>query len=84
MSESRGKFEARFRKIVREDITVGDTVGGSADGFDPDGNIVSSDFYAPGDARKPKALYAGVLTRKGLSKKRKKRRKRRGRKAKKS
>jgi len=82
MSESRGKFEVRFRKIVNEDVTSGDAVGGSPGGFNPDGNITSSDFYAPGDARRPKALFAGVLTRKGLSKKRK-RKKRRVRRAKK-
>lgn len=84
MSESRGKFEVRFKKIIIEDITAGDAVGGSPGGFNPNDNITSSDFYAPGDARRPKSLFAGVLTRKGLSKKRKKRKKRRGGKTKKS
>lgn len=35
----------------------------------------SGDTYAPGDARTPKSLYGGVLTRKGLIKKKKKKKK---------
>lgn len=76
MPESRGKFEMKFRKLIEEDMTAAGVVGGSVGGFNPDSNINSTDFYAPGDARRPQSIFAGVLTRKGLSKKRKRRKKR--------
>lgn len=44
---------------------MGPAVGNTATTF-------SGDNYAPGDARTPKSLYGGVITRKGLIKKKKK------------
>lgn len=44
---------------------MGPAVGNTATPF-------SGDNYAPGDARTPKSLYGGVITRKGLIKKKKK------------
>jgi len=64
------KFAESFFKLIKEDSTAGGSLGG-VNGFDPDGEINSSDFYAPGDARLPKGSKK-VLTRKGALKKKKK------------
>ena len=52
--DSTSKFEKAFISILEEDTTAGSALGTSAGGFDPATNIVSSDFYARGDARIPK------------------------------
>ena len=78
--ESSGRFERIFFKIIKEDNIAG-TGGslGTGSGFDPgEGEIGSSDWYAPGDARIPKLLGKGkVQTRKGSTggKKKKKKKK---------
>ena len=48
---------------------MGPAVGNTATPF-------SGDNYAPGDARRPKSLHGGVMTRGGLKKKRKRNKKR--------
>jgi len=77
--ESSGKFERIFFRLLHEDSSVGGGSLGSAaaaGGYDPaDGHANSFDFYAPGDARIPKASKV-ILTRGGALKKRKKRKKR--------
>ena len=72
--ESTGRFEQLFFKILRENNTAGGEGSlGSGSGFNPSkGEIDSSDWYAPGDARIPKLLGKGkVQTRKGPKKKKK-------------
>ena len=78
--ESTCKFERMFFKMLKEDNIAG--AGGSlgtGSGFDPSkGDIGSSDWYAPGDARIPKVLGKGkVQSRKGSTggKKKKKKKK---------
>tara|TARA_R100000963_G_scaffold26494_1_gene18078 strand:- start:81 stop:383 length:303 start_codon:yes stop_codon:yes gene_type:complete len=76
--ESTGIFEKTFFKLLREDniAGAGGSLGGGA-GFDPEaGEINSSDWYAPGDARNP-TPSGRVQTRKGVvgSKKKKKKKK---------
>ena len=66
MPKSSSKFEHIFLYYLHEDMVTSNTVGGSAGGFDPDGNINSSDSYAPGDARNPKVL-GGIQRRGDLS-----------------
>ena len=66
MSKSSSKFEHIFLYYLHEDMVTSNTVGGSAGGFDPDGNINSSDSYAPGDARNAKVL-GGIQRRGDLS-----------------
>jgi len=78
--ESSGKFERVFFKILKEQNIAGAGGAlGTGDGFDPGtGEIGSSDWYAPGDARIPKVLGKGkVQTRKGSTggKKKKKKKK---------
>jgi len=65
-----GKFAKIFINLLKEDSTAGGSLGG-VQGFDPDGNINSSDFYAPGDARLPKGSKK-VQTRNGTAKSKKK------------
>ena len=76
--ESSGRFERIFFKMLREQNTAGaDGSLGGGSGFDPTkGDIDSSDWYAPGDARVPK-LLGKVQTRKGTAggKKKKKKKK---------
>jgi hypothetical protein len=65
-----------FRSLVNEVINECNLAGGSMSVMGPAvGNTAtpfSGDNYAPGDARTPKNLYGGVITRKGLIKKKKK------------
>ena len=76
--ESTGRFEKKFFKLLREDNIAG--AGGSLGdgaGFDPEaGEINSSDWYAPDDARNP-TPSGKVQTRKGAvgGKKKKKKKK---------
>ena len=74
MPKSSSKFEHIFLYYLHEDMVTSNTVGGSAGGFDPDGNINSSDSYAPGDARNPKVL-GGIQRRGDLSTETEKRKK---------
>ena len=64
--ESSGRFERIFFKMLREHNTAGAGGAlGTGDGFNPGkGNIDSSDWYAPGDARVPYKI-GKVQTRKG-------------------
>ena len=52
---------------LTEDATSASALGGSPGGFEPDENIDSTDSYAPGDARVPKSIFGGVLTRDGAA-----------------
>ena len=79
--ESSGRFERIFFKMLREQNTAGGAEGslGSGSGFNPGtGEIDSSDWYAPGNAKITKVLGKGkVQTRKGSTggKKKKKKKK---------
>ena len=74
--ESSGRFERIFFKVLKEDnIAGGGGSLGTGSGFDPSkGDIDSSDWYAPEDARVPKVL-GKVQTRKGSTGKKKKKKK---------
>lgn len=65
-----------FKELVLSVIIESNVIGGSMSVMGPAvGNTstpFSGDNYAPGDARTPKSLYGGVITRKGLIKKKKK------------
>lgn len=67
-SDSSGRFEREFFKVLREDMTAGGVVGGSEGGFSPADSITSSDFYATDDSRVPMSIFGGVLTRGGKTK----------------
>ena len=81
--ESSGRFERIFFKMIREQNIAGAGGAlGAGSGFDPEsGEVDSSDWYAPGDARIPKVLGKGkVQTRKGSTggKRKKKKKKEKG------
>ena len=63
MPKSIGKFEKCFFKILEEDMTAGDVVGGS-EGLEG-GSVGNTDSYAPGDQRVPTSIFGGALTRGG-------------------
>ncbi len=60
-------------QVLNEENVAGDALGAPAGGT----SQFSGDFYAPGDTRIPYSVYGGVMTRKGLIKRRKKRKKKR-------
>jgi len=63
-----------FREFINEiNVASAGGVFGTGGSFGHGGSVGNSDFYAPGDARLPKAL--GTFRRPGISGKRKKQRK---------
>ena len=60
------KFEREFFKILKEDITAGDALGGS-EGLEG-GSVGNTDSYATGDQRVPSPIFGGAITRKGIIK----------------
>ena len=66
-------FEKVFYNILNETMGAGDGgVFGSSTGMGHGGNVGSSDFYAPGDARMPKILGSSKKKKRKTAKKRKK------------
>tara|TARA_R100000995_G_scaffold52264_1_gene25325 strand:- start:95 stop:520 length:426 start_codon:yes stop_codon:yes gene_type:complete len=73
--ESTCIFERLFLKLLKEDITDGASLGGGDSGFNPGaGEISSSDWYGPGDARNYTPT-GKVQTRKGSVKRKRKNKK---------
>jgi hypothetical protein len=69
-----------FAKLVEQALNEEMVAGGEGSVYGPNvtatSKVFSGDHYAPGDARVAKSLYGGVLTRGGMTgKKRKKKRK---------
>ena len=60
------KFEREFFKILKEDITAGDALGGS-EGLEG-GSVGNTDSYATGDQRVPSSIFGGAITLKGIIK----------------
>jgi len=76
------KYYSKLKKVHDEDENV---AGGSSSAFGPaagegHGGITNTDWYAPGDARVPKAL--GVYSRRGKVKTKKKKTRRKNKKKK--
>jgi hypothetical protein len=69
----------KFQQMVEEIITETTVAGGAGSALGPGvqstATPFSGDNYAPGDARTPKSLYGGVMTRKGLKSKKKNKKK---------
>jgi hypothetical protein len=66
-----------FQELVAQTLNEMNVAGGAGSVFvsspaPAPAQGFSGDTYAPGDARTPKSLYGGVMTRKGLKKKKKK------------
>jgi hypothetical protein len=66
----------KFQKIVEELLYEMSVAGGAESvfgaGVTSTETAFSKDSYAPGDARNPKSLYGGIMTRKGMKKKKSK------------
>jgi hypothetical protein len=71
----------KLEQIVLDILNEENLAGGAASAFGPGAQSTATQFsgdnYAPGDARIPKSLYGGIVTRRGLIKGRKKRKKKR-------
>jgi hypothetical protein len=62
------RFEREFNRVLHEDMTAGDVVGGSDTGFNPKaGSITSSPetYGEPEDSRIATSIFGGALTRGG-------------------
>jgi hypothetical protein len=70
-----------LEQIVLNVLKEQNISGGASSAFGPGvqstATQFSGDTYAPGDARIPKSLYGGIITRRGLIKGKKKRKKKR-------
>lgn len=75
-----------FKKIVKEVLNEEMAAGGEGSVFGPGvtntAGTFSGDTYASGDARNPYGVYGGVLTRRGLSSKKRKKKGKKKRKSK--
>lgn len=69
----------KFQQIVEEILTETAVAGGAGSAMGPGVQSTATQFsgdnYAPGDARTPKSLFGGVMTRKGLKSKKKNKKK---------
>lgn len=70
-------LEETILKILKEENVAGGASSAFGAGVQSTATQFSGDNYAPEDARVPKHLYGGVITRGGLIKRRKKRKKKR-------
>jgi hypothetical protein len=70
-----------LEQLVLDVLKEENVAGGAASAFGPGvqstATPFSGDNYAPGDARIPKSIFGGIVTRRGLIKGRKKRKKKR-------
>ena len=62
-------------QVLKEQNIAGGAGSAFGSGVQATATQFSGDTYAPGDARIPKSLYGGIVTRRGLIKSRKKRKK---------
>lgn len=73
-------FNFIVKQILQEESATGgaDSVFGA--GVQATAQAFSGDSYAPGDARTPKSIFGGVITRRGMRKNHKKKSKKKYRK----
>jgi hypothetical protein len=69
------EFKKLVEQLLQEDVVAGGAGSAFGSGVQATAQQFSKDSYAPGDARLPKSLFGGVITRKGLKKTKKKKRK---------
>lgn len=68
-------LENLINQVIEEENIAGGAGSAFGPGVQATATQFSGDTYAPGDARVPKNLYGGIVTRRGLIKNRKKRKK---------
>lgn len=69
-------LETLIKQVLEEENMAGGAGSAFGPGVQATATQFSGDTYASGDARIPKSLYGGIVTRRGLIKGRKKRKKR--------
>jgi hypothetical protein len=70
-------LEQMVLDVLNEENVAGGAVSAFGPGVQSTATQFSGDNYAPGDARIPKSIYGGIITRRGLIKGKKKRNKKR-------
>jgi hypothetical protein len=70
-------IEQLILDVLKEQNMAGGTGSAFGSGVQSTATQFSGDNYAPGDARTPKSIYGGIITRRGLIKGKKKRNKKR-------
>lgn len=68
-------LEILIKQVLEEENMAGGAGSAFGSGVQSTATQFSGDTYASGDARVPKSLYGGIVTRRGLIKGRKKRKK---------
>jgi hypothetical protein len=63
--------------VLNEENVTGGAASAFGSGVQSTATQFSGDNYAPGDARIPKSIFGGIVTRRGLIKGKKKRKKKR-------
>ena len=63
--------------VLNEENVAGGATSAFGSGVQSTATQFSGDNYAPGDARIPKSIFGGIVTRRGLIKGKKKRKKKR-------
>jgi len=70
-----------IEQLILDVLKEQNMAGGASSAFGPGVQSTATQFsgdnYAPGDARIPKSIYGGIITRRGLIKGKKKRNKKR-------
>ena len=69
------EFQKIVEQVLQEDVVAGGAGSAFGANVGATATTFSGDNYAPGDARKPTSLFGGVMTRKGLRKRKSKKRK---------
>ena len=69
------EFQKIVEGILNEDVTAGGTGSAFGSNVGATSSPFSGDTYASGDARTPKSLYGGVVTRQGIRKRKTKKKK---------
>ena len=70
-------IEQLILDVLKEQNMAGGAGSAFGSGVESTATQFSGDNYAPGDARTPKSIYGGIITRRGLIKGKKKRNKKR-------
>jgi hypothetical protein len=70
-------IEQLILDVLKEQNMAGGAGSAFGSGVQSTATQFSGDNYAPGDARIPKSIYGGIITRRGLIKGKKKRNKKR-------
>jgi hypothetical protein len=69
------EFQKIVENVLNEDVVASGAGSAFGSNVEATASAFSGDTYASGDARTPKSLYGGVVTRQGLRKRKTKKKK---------